>query len=560
MDIPTKWPSSESLDYNGDPFIAGGFRAVNFSSSEVRLNISARTRLLLEVLIVLMALGAVAGNILVIVIVAATKTFHSVTSVLIINLAISDFLVGIGVMPFVAISVMYDGWVDCTDLCLYVGYTSSVYCTASVLTLAAIALDRYYAIIDCLHYSSQSTVWRTVAAVIWIWLQAAVTSCPPLLGWSHLDYIAPMYSCAVDWSRSPSYTGFVAAFSFMLPACIMVFCYVKIVKVARGHARRIHDLEDHLQRNRPHPAEQEEKPTFSRLIYCISGKILPETHRDETLSSPYPSCSSSSTGRLHNLLTRHGFHSKEHHGVFRLFLVIFAFFCCWMPYIIVALVQAIETATSHQSTHIPNNVITFAYWLALLNSDINPLLYALLSKRFQKALKSLRHKLHARVSQQVCNPQTCTEHSPQCPRNTAASSINSVCPERAFNSSLFSLDSCTPEGYKKEQVSRRNNLLPGHLSSAVKLERTKECVCVKPEGQGLDTQHLQVPSAPVESDKPSRPSSPSDRQVTFFYAFQTLPLTSQKISSTVLFKQVGVFLNIKITCERWCKEHIILDR
>uniref|UniRef100_W5NH88 TAR (HIV-1) RNA binding protein 1 n=1 Tax=Lepisosteus oculatus TaxID=7918 RepID=W5NH88_LEPOC len=448
-------------------FVWGARAQVRSCSSEVRLNISARTRLLLEVLIVLMALGAVAGNILVIVIVAATKTFHSVTSVLIINLAISDFLVGIGVMPFVAISVMYDGWVDCTDLCLYVGYTSSVYCTASVLTLAAIALDRYYAIIDCLHYSSQSTVWRTVAAVIWIWLQAAVTSCPPLLGWSHLDYIAPMYSCAVDWSRSPSYTGFVAAFSFMLPACIMVFCYVKIVKVARGHARRIHDLEDHLQRNRPHPAEQEEKPTFSRLIYCISG---------------------------------HGFHSKEHHGVFRLFLVIFAFFCCWMPYIIVALVQAIETATSHQSTHIPNNVITFAYWLALLNSDINPLLYALLSKRFQKALKSLRHKLHARVSQQVCNPQTCTEHSPQCPRNTAASSINSVCPERAFNSSLFSLDSCTPEGYKKEQ-----------------LERTKECVCVKPEGQGLDTQHLQVPSAPVESDKPSRPSSPSDRQVTFFY-------------------------------------------
>lgn len=54
------------------------------------------------------------GNILVIVIVAATKTFHSVTSVLIMNLAISDLLVGIGVMPFVALSIMNHGWVDLT--------------------------------------------------------------------------------------------------------------------------------------------------------------------------------------------------------------------------------------------------------------------------------------------------------------------------------------------------------------------------------------------------------------------------------------------------------------
>lgn len=54
------------------------------------------------------------GNILVIVIVAATKTFHSVTSMLIMNLAVSDLLVGLGVMPFVALSVMNPGWVNCT--------------------------------------------------------------------------------------------------------------------------------------------------------------------------------------------------------------------------------------------------------------------------------------------------------------------------------------------------------------------------------------------------------------------------------------------------------------
>lgn len=55
-----------------------------------------------------------AGNILVIVIVAANKTLHTVTSVLIMNLAICDLLVGVGVMPFVAVSIMNSEWGECT--------------------------------------------------------------------------------------------------------------------------------------------------------------------------------------------------------------------------------------------------------------------------------------------------------------------------------------------------------------------------------------------------------------------------------------------------------------
>lgn len=54
------------------------------------------------------------GNSLVIAIVAATKAFHSVASVLIMNLAISDLLVGVGVMPLVALSIVNRGWADCT--------------------------------------------------------------------------------------------------------------------------------------------------------------------------------------------------------------------------------------------------------------------------------------------------------------------------------------------------------------------------------------------------------------------------------------------------------------
>ncbi|KAI4897082.1 hypothetical protein NFI96_012357 [Prochilodus magdalenae] len=267
------------------------------NSTSSRLSGPSRGKMLLEVLMVLMCVGAVTGNILVIVIVVATKTFHHVTSVLIINLAISDFLVGIGVMPFVAVSIMNNGWVNCNDLCLYVGYTSSVYCTASVLTLAAIALDRYYSIVDCLRYDSRCTVWRTGAAVLWIWLQAMLTSSPPLLGWSNVSFVKPMYSCAVNWASSPSYTVFMAALSFLLPATVILFCYVKIVRVARHHARRIHSLEEHhpaggspsrgqSQSAHRFSAADLERRDPSRLVYYVSGRFVSGAQFDAAHRDP----------------------------------------------------------------------------------------------------------------------------------------------------------------------------------------------------------------------------------------------------------------------------------
>lgn len=293
------------------------------------------------------------------------------------------------------------------------GYTSSVYCTASVLTLAAIALDRYHSIIDCLHYSSRCTLWRTCAVVLWIWLQALATSCPPLLGWSSIIYVDPMHSCAVDWASTPSYTAFMAVLSYLTPALIILFCYVNIMKVARSHARRIHSLEDSVQRSRSlnsgSPSccsshQYYERPRCpSTLLFHVNGHLLSkESYGGPTLADSTEQNVSTSR-RLLSFLAQtasqpHSQNSQQHqnhHGVVRLFMVILTFFLCWTPYICVALIQATETAISGHSSLVPPSVVTVSHWLVLLNSDINPLLYALLSKRFQGALQGLGQKIRA---------------------------------------------------------------------------------------------------------------------------------------------------------------------
>ncbi|XP_044070833.1 5-hydroxytryptamine receptor 1D [Siniperca chuatsi] len=513
---------------------------VNASWTE-GVELSGRTQLVLEILMVLMCLGAVTGNILVIVIVAATKTFHSVTSVLIMNLAISDLLVGVGVMPFVALSIMNRGWVDCTDLCLYVGYTSSVYCTASVLTLAAIALDRYHSIMDCLRYSSRCTVWRTCAVVLWIWLQALATSCPPLLGWSSISYVVPMFSCAVNWASSPSYTAFMAALSYLIPAVVILFCYMNIVKVARSHARRIHTLEDSVQRSRnPSSAfaagdsSQQLCGSLhspSKLIYHVSGQFVSEVSREQGdyISPALPDSATEQNNptsrRLFSFLAQSASQPPlqnsqqhlNHHGVVRLFLVISAFFLCWTPYIGVALVQATETAISGQSSLVPPSAVTFSYWLVLLNSDINPLLYALLSKRFQGALQGLRQKIRARLGSVVgrggevraegddgrnSDPCTLTTTHP----GTPSISETSTCDNSKYSSSIFTVS--TDFKHHSED-----------LCKVCHHEKTSpSCSLWQDAAAGGDRAAcLQVPSRPQEGSRLPFSALTNERQATFFY-------------------------------------------
>ncbi|KAM4599241.1 5-hydroxytryptamine receptor 1D [Fundulus diaphanus] len=490
----------EDLDGLRPPLQAAG---MNVSRTEG--GGSKQTRLLLEALLVLMCLGAVIGNVLVIVVVAATRTLHAVTSVLILNLAISDLLVGIGVMPFVAMSIINTGWVRCPVLCLYVGYSSTVYCTVSVLTLTAIALDRYYSIMDCLRYNSRCTLLRSCAVVLWIWFQALVVCSSPLLGWSSVTYVVPMYTCAVTWASTLSYTAFMAALTYLIPAAVILFCYGTIFRVARSHARRIHSLEDSVQRSR--------SPCAPGDSSSKKGLNVSEGFQETPTQQRHPS-----VRRVFSILAQNrprppepNNNQHQHHGAVRLLLIISAFFLCWTPYICVALVQATETAITGQSTLVPDSVITFSYWLMLLNSDVNPLLYALLSQRFQGALQGLGHKMGAHLwsvlgrewevrAEDTRNSEPCTLTTTHPSSHSSTESLN--CDASKYSSSIFTV--CTDFKSHPEV----------HLCDVCRHENSpsvcRDAACDK-------THNLQVPPRPQEGSRLPFSALTKERQATFFF-------------------------------------------
>ncbi|CAH2251212.1 5-hydroxytryptamine receptor 1D-like, partial [Pelobates cultripes] len=456
-------------------------------------------------------------NILVIIVITATKGYHSMTSLFIINLAISDCLVGLGVMPFVALSLLYEDWSKINELCLFVGYVSSVYCTASILSVVAVSLDRYWAIVDCMKYETPWSTQRSLCIITWIWVQAAITCCPPLLGWSKLVYVPSKYTCTIDWATSTSYTMFFSTISFFIPTTIFIYCFIRIVIIAIVHAKQIRILQNQLQRNSPRKKTSEvEKPTCSQLIYIVNCKLLTDAHScdNQSVCSFNPDLLNPKHIKK-DLFSENDFYGRDRCGRLRLIFMVAVFLCCWVPYVIINMIQAIETTTLQQPTAISSPVLTTAYWLTLLNSDFNPLLYALLSRRFQKALKILLRK--------VCKKDSLSDvpHSLQRRRTssnvTGISNIHYTSDQQSQGENSCASASPVPSRHSSQQ---EEDYIPGQfpnppselISSNQEIQPETENSCVLLNPSNLQHQFLQVPT--TTSYQIRLPTTPSGKRST----------------------------------------------
>ncbi|KAL3200885.1 hypothetical protein MRX96_013145 [Rhipicephalus microplus] len=138
----------------------------------------------------------VVGNVLVICSVFNHRPLRTVQNVFLVSLALADIAVALLVMPFnVAYSIMgrwvfglhfCELWLTCDVLC----------CTASILNLCAIALDRYWAIHDPINYAQKRTLRRVLLSIFLVWVISALISVPPLIGWNdwpeQFDETTPM--------------------------------------------------------------------------------------------------------------------------------------------------------------------------------------------------------------------------------------------------------------------------------------------------------------------------------------------------------------------------------
>lgn len=188
------------------------------------------------VAIIIVALG---GNILILLAIYIDKTLQTITNVFIINLACADLLLTIIGMPFTLVSSITYDWIFGGTWCKVNGMANSLFCVASILTLAAVSIDRYLAILYPFKYTTWITNKVAAGMVAYIWSHALLIACLPLSNWSNYTFIRSESICTVQWEYSISYTVFLFSVCFFLPLGAMVFTYLRIFHAAKKQSRKV---------------------------------------------------------------------------------------------------------------------------------------------------------------------------------------------------------------------------------------------------------------------------------------------------------------------------------
>uniref|UniRef100_A0AAG5DKZ3 G-protein coupled receptors family 1 profile domain-containing protein n=1 Tax=Anopheles atroparvus TaxID=41427 RepID=A0AAG5DKZ3_ANOAO len=177
-------------------------------------------------------------NVFVIAAILLERNLQSVANHLILSLAVADLLVACLVMPLGAVYEVSKEWRLGADLCDMWTSSDVLCCTASILHLVAIALDRYWAVTD-IDYAHQRTARRIGYMIIIIWTLSVLVSIAPLLGWKDPEWEARVYQdlqCIV--SQDVGYQIFATASSFYVPLLVILFLYWRIFLAARKRIRR----------------------------------------------------------------------------------------------------------------------------------------------------------------------------------------------------------------------------------------------------------------------------------------------------------------------------------
>lgn len=190
---------------------------------------------LISLTFIVIIFGTIVGNILVCVAVCLVRKLRRPCNYLLVSLAVSDLCVAILVMPIAMFYEIQGKWIFGEIVCnLWVSF-DVLSCTASILNLCMISVDRYYAITKPLEYGVKRTPKRMIICVILVWFGAACISLPPLLilGNEHLIEENGKLISACIVCQSFGYQLYATLCSFYIPLAVMMVVYYKIFRAAR---------------------------------------------------------------------------------------------------------------------------------------------------------------------------------------------------------------------------------------------------------------------------------------------------------------------------------------
>ncbi|XP_029012769.1 trace amine-associated receptor 13c-like [Betta splendens] len=186
-------------------------------------------------------------NLLVIISISHFRQLHTPTNLLLLSLAVCDFLVGLLVMPF-QILFAEPCWLLGDLMCFFCNVVTFIPVSASVVNMVLISVERFVAICHPLSYSNIVTENRVRISVLLCWIYSVLYNF--LILSDNLKQPGSFNSCYGQCVISVN--GAVdLVISFIIPISVIIFLYARVFVVAVSQARsmRSHVAAVKLQRS-----------------------------------------------------------------------------------------------------------------------------------------------------------------------------------------------------------------------------------------------------------------------------------------------------------------------
>ncbi|XP_078000660.1 putative G-protein coupled receptor 176 [Glandiceps talaboti] len=280
---------------------------------------------------------SVLGNVTVITVVYRKVSLQTVTHLLIVNLAFADLLSSLLCVPFdIAANFNQGSWLPGAVSCKVVRFLYSIFVSASIVTLSAIAIDRYYSVVYPLE--KRMTLFKTKLMISYIWIHAVVICLPNLFVYEVTKIPKTDTLICIDIWKSRLqrriYLILYATLTLFIPLTITCLAYCFVWRAFRLSQRRVN---------------------------VIKSLKRPKT----AMHMPYAS-------------------KTEMKLLKMLFVMVSVFLLCWGPNVVV-----VFYLTFLPSVPITQYAILTVQWVTRLNAVLNPIIYGYLNKYFRQGFNDL---------------------------------------------------------------------------------------------------------------------------------------------------------------------------
>ncbi|XP_061487082.1 histamine H3 receptor [Rhineura floridana] len=384
--------------------------------------------IVLAVLMAVLIVATVVGNALVMLAFVADSSLRTQNNYFLLNLAISDFLVGAFCIPLYVPYVLTGRWTFGRSFCKLWLVVDYLLCTSSVFNIVLISYDRFLSVTRAVSYrAQQGNTNQAVFKMTMVWVLAFLLYGPAIISWEYISGQSniPDGECYAEFFYNWYFLITASTIEFFTPFISVMFFNLSIYLNIQKRTRARLDVQ-HETQNQNFVEEIEMSPEAKLSMKCCRWE--PRDHA-ETLDVPkwdaqeenikestnvkYSQAASTESAGPPNSKLKLCSKKNDKHSASTLSLekrmkvvsqnmsqrfrltrdkkvakslavIVGIFGLCWAPYTLLMIIRA-----ACHGHCIPEYWYEASFWLLWVNSAINPILYPLCHYSFRRAFVKL---------------------------------------------------------------------------------------------------------------------------------------------------------------------------